>query len=270
MFNKYVVILFLFCFPIISHAGVSLSHYRIEFEPNQRLQHLYLFNPSEEAQTYRISFVDMEMKPDGRLEQSEGVTNSAKKYVRISPRQIKIAPNGNQTIKLLARNSHRLDVGELRSHLLLTEVPKETSNDINQALENSLSDDEVSVGLQMTTSLSIPVFVRKVPSINTQVSLDSYSFIKKDNQLSLSMQFNRYGNTSVYSDIDVYAGKGSEPIAMLRSMGFYYPLTQRTVNLNLDKWDGHSPLKLVVKRHETEQIFVSEDLSLVSALAAIH
>ncbi|MEZ9417434.1 hypothetical protein AB4189_25260, partial [Vibrio sp. 10N.286.49.E1] len=79
--------------------------------------------------------------------------------------------------------------------------------------------------------------------------------------LSLSMQFNRYGNTSVYSDIDVYADKDNEPIAMLRSMGFYYPLTQRTVNLNLDKWDGHSPLKLVVKRHETEQIFVSEDLS---------
>ncbi|CDT91565.1 hypothetical protein VCR29J2_910001 [Vibrio coralliirubri] len=57
---------------------------------------------------------------------------------------------------------------------------------------------------------------------------------------------------------------------MLRSMGFYYPLPQRMVNLNLDNWDGYSPLKLVVKRHGTEQVFVSEGLNLVSALAAIH
>ncbi|MDN3617563.1 molecular chaperone [Vibrio gallaecicus] len=251
------------------NASVSLSDYRIEFEPSQRLHHLYLFNSSDEAVTYRLNFVDMSMTEDGNLElvdEGDITKNSAAKMLRLSPRQIKIAANGSQTVKILARRVRQSDIGEFRSHLVLTEVPDKKSNDINTALNSDLvKNNEVGIGLKITTSMSIPVFVRLSSSADTVVALNQYTIRQEKQGYALKMQLDRFGDTSVYSDVDILAEASEEPIAKLRNMAFYYPMTERSITLKLNDWDGKTPLKVVFKRHKSDELFFEENLMWSSA-----
>ena len=243
-------------------ANVSLSDYRLVFEPRERLKQLYVFNNTNEDQTYRLSWVEMTMDQAGQ--QSEIVApqrplNSAAKMLRLSPRQISIPPGGSQTVKILARRPANPEFGEYRSHLKLQQLRQaQGAEDLTQALTGH--SDKVSVGMSVTAAIVIPVFMRQQPSTGTELSIEKLEMGTGDTGRVLAIDLGRSGHTSEYADIDVYAGTSEEPLAIARGVGIYFPNEMRHFSLPLSDWSGHEPLRVVLRRHKSEQVLVEQRL----------
>ncbi len=211
---------------------------RVVFEERIRSAEVTLINRSTENTTYRISFTEKRMTPEGSLEpvDKDQAWWSANKMIRFAPRQVVLQPGESQQIRLLLRKPADLKSGEYRSHLVFRALP-----DPSAGLDaESLSSNNREIGIKLTPvyGISIPIIVRQ-GDLKADVSITRAAYIPpaKHQPAAISLNFKRLGEASVYGDIQAtYHPEGpGKPliVAKAHGMAIYPDVDQRSLNLDL-------------------------------------
>ena len=246
LFVKYLSLAFsgaLILVSIKSAAQGDLLLYpkRIVFEGTKRSQTLNIANNGKDTARYLISVVQMKMKEDGSFEtisQPDSGQHFADKNFRFFPRNVVLAPNEAQSVKIQLVNTNELEPGEYRSHIYFrAEADKKPLGE----KETTTDTGAISVKVVAVFGISIPVIIR-VGESTTQVTLTNASIQwNKDLVPSLKVNFNRTGNMSVYGDIavDHISPEGKiTRIGIAKGMALYTPNAVRHFNLLLDNKTG--------------------------------
>lgn len=215
---------------------------RIVFSGRMRSAEVTLINRGTGPATYRISFENMRMTDEGRLEVIEEPAADAPfadKFLRYSPRQVVLGPGAEQTVRLLVRKPRDLAHGEYRSHLLFRAVPPPTTGDDIEALE----EGEIRINLIPIYGVSIPVIVRH-GELSASVTISDVALRPPRNGQGLPrlfMRLNRSGDASVYGDFKVsFTAAGGTPtdVGLVRGIAVYTPNQSRTFEFTLQPPEG--------------------------------
>ena len=212
---------------------------RVIFEGAMKSQELNIANIGTDTARYSISLIEIRMKRDGNFEvisTPDSGQNFADKYIRFFPRNVTLAPNESQVVKMQVSRSNAMQPGEYRSHIYFRAIPHEKSRE--QA--NAASDSSISISLVPVFGISIPVIIR-VGETAAQVSLTDISFeLARDSTPRLNLLFERKGNRSVYGDfmVNLISPQGKKvQVGLVKGIAVYTPNESRQVKIDLDK--GH-------------------------------
>lgn len=222
----------------ISFAQGDLMIYpkRILFDGAKRSQEINLANSGKDTARYILSVVQIKMTEEGGFEQittAEPGQNFADRYFRIFPRNVVLAPNEAQTVKVQLINTNDMAPGEYRSHLYIrAEEEKRPLGEKDEAQDPSA----ISVKLVAVFGISIPVIIRNGENTSS-VSLNGLEFHRpKDSLPYVKFGFERTGNMSVYGDVsvDYISPEGkSIRIGSAKGIAVYTPTPKRNFNLAL-------------------------------------
>jgi len=243
-FKRFIVIFSLLLtyaclFSASAHAqgNLLIMPRRVVFEGPKRTQELNLANTGKDTARYVVSVVEYRMKEDGNFEaisEPDPGQNFADKNFRFFPRNVVLAPNEAQVIKLQLTNTNELKPGEYRSHLYFRAVPNEKPLGEKDTVKNNTS---ITVKLVAVFGIAIPIIIRNGES-TTVTSLSELSFeAEEHNKPVLKMTLNRTGNMSVYGDIKVtYISPNGKitPVGIVNGVSVYTPNALRKFQLNLD------------------------------------
>lgn len=246
LFLKYLPLAFFGALILVSikstaQGDLLLYPKRIVFEGTKRSQTLNIANNGKDTARYFISVVQMKMKEDGSFEtisQPDSGQHFADKNFRFFPRNVVLAPNEAQSVKIQLVNTNDMLPGEYRSHFYFRAEPDKKPLGEKDPIKDSGS---ISVKVVAVFGISIPVIIR-VGEPTTEVNIANASFqLQKDSTPSIHVTFNRKGNMSVYGDIAVDhispEGKVTR-IGMAKGMALYTPNPVRYFNLLLDNKTG--------------------------------
>lgn len=211
---------------------------RVVFEGPKRSQELSLSNSGKDTARYVISIVQIRMRDDGSFEtisQPDSSQHFADKNFRFFPRNVVLAPNEAQTVKIQLAKVNELEPGEYRSHLYFrAELEKDPLGQEKATRDTSA----ISVRLVPVFGISIPIIIR-VGESTMDMSLSKISFqLQKDSTPTITMDINRSGNMSVYGDVsfDYISLQGKTTrVGLVKGLSVYTPNTRRHLRLSLDK-----------------------------------
>jgi hypothetical protein len=241
IYSPLIYVAFIATFLINSFNGAAqgdLMIYpkRILFEGSKRSQEINLANSGKDTARYMLSVVQIRMKEDGSFETitaPDPGQNFADKYFRIFPRNVVLAPNEAQTVKVQMINTSDMVPGEYRSHLYIRAEDEKKPLGEKEAPEDPKA---ISVKLVAIFGISIPVIIRTGENTSI-VSLSELSFHNpKDSTAYVQFNFNRQGNMSVYGNIyvDFIPAEGkSTRIGSAKGIAVYTPTAKRHFNLAL-------------------------------------
>ena len=222
--------------PVAAFAnGFLLAPTRLIFEGPGRSQELTIMNQSDKPQTYRLRVEDRRLKEDG---QYDLITDNADPTVaspmlRLSVRQISIPPRSSSTVRVLLRKPIGQAAGEVRSHLVVTELPV-----VNVAVPASEQNSEITVSITTIFGISIPVLVRTGETSARIATVTKTRVVRPDNpQLeSVVVRAEATGTRSMFLDVRLVSTRNrrATPIAQARSFALYAPLGPRILTLSLD------------------------------------
>ncbi len=221
-----------------AYADMLISPTRVLMDDANNNATLVLRNPSDGSRTYRLSWQDKRANEDGGYTMiTEGEDwPSAKDMVRLSPRQITVGPQENQTVRFSWRPPADLPSGEYRSHLLLEVIPE--ISEPTATLGNKAPEEGVGIQVFMQMSFSIPVVVRH----NTdapQVSIEDVKAVptKNEKHMGLELTFNRTGNASSYGKVLVEMQRNAdspvEQIGQYGELSIFQEVSQRKITIPL-------------------------------------
>ncbi|MFT4728828.1 MAG: fimbrial chaperone protein [Granulosicoccus sp.] len=204
-----------------AYADMLVSPTRVIMNDANRSATLILRNTSNGSRTYRLSWQDKRANENGSytIITEDEEWPSAKEMIRLSPRQITVGPNENQTVRFNWRPPADLPSGEYRSHLLLEVIPDISEPTATMGVQAPV--DEVGIQIFMQMSFSIPVVVRH----NTdapQVSIGDVKALPVNDgkHMGLELTFNRDGNASSFGRVLVEMQRNSEsPVEQIGEYG---------------------------------------------------
>jgi hypothetical protein len=226
---------------VMAQGDLMIFPKRAVFEGSRRSMELNLANNGKDTARYLVSIVQIRMKEDGGFEnitKPDSGQQFADKYIRFFPRNVVLAPNEAQTVKVQLTRTNELSPGEYRSHIYFRAEPDKKP----LGEENSLKDStSISVKLIPVYGISIPVIIR-VGESTANVNFSGISFVMVNDTLpTLKMTFNRSGNMSVYGDISVEyispEGKVTR-VGEVQGVAVYTPNLLRRAKINLKNLPG--------------------------------
>lgn len=222
-----------------AHAqDVNLFPLRVVFDDRGRGGEVTVFNRGDRSAVYRVELSDKRMMPDGRLVDFDAdhprPANwpSAAEMVRFSPRQVTLAPGQSQAIRIAVRRPANLPAGEYRSHLTVTAVPPA---DAGETIEQATGEGDNAIRIRITPiyGISIPIIVRAGDPLGT-AQLSNPRVVRGDQgRRFMEVDIQRQGSASVYGDLVVM--RGDRRIGLVRGVGVYPELSQRTARIPLDE-----------------------------------
>lgn len=253
----------------LAQGDLMIFPKRIEFNGGKKSQELNLANSGKDTARYVISVIQIRMKEDGAFEtitEPDPGQNFADKYFRIFPRNVVLAPNEAQTVKIQVINMGEMQPGEYRSHLYLrSEKEKKPLGEIE-----ATNDSSISVKIEAVFGISIPVIIRQGEN-NAVANLSEASFkMENDSIPTVHFAFNRSGDMSVYGDVSVdhisATGKVTR-VGTITGLAVYTPTTKRYVNIPLKKNAGidysTGKLKVVYSyKGSTDDGYTEESIAL--------
>ena len=230
---------------------------RVVFLDRERMKTVNVVNRGQTEATYRISFKNMGMNPEGGyhdITKPEAGERFADPFLRFSPRQVTLKPGQSQTVRLMLRRAANMELGEYRSHLVFTTVPPESTG---QSVETNDSN-ALSVQLIPVVSVSIPVLIQLGPT-DHQVKMRDVTLQRQDGKpKSIQLVLDRTGPVSSYGDLLVFAGSGAEAVIIgeLRGVPVLYPYASRRVSVSLTlppKTPTAGPFRVAYYQRQDEQ-----------------
>jgi hypothetical protein len=222
----------------LAQGDLLITPKRVVFDGPKRSEDINLANTGKDTATFVISMIQFRMTENGSFEPIQTPDPEqlfAEPYLRIFPRQVTLAPNESQTIKVQLRKAAEMKEGEYRSHLYFRAVPKEKPLGEKSSLGDSTT---IAVRLRPIYGISIPVIV-KVGTSDAQVLIDSLALQQTINtQPMAQLTFRRTGNMSVYGDIAVnHVSKDGKvtKVGIAKGFAVYTPNKIRNFVLPLDK-----------------------------------
>lgn len=254
---------------IMAQGDLVIFPKRVVFEEKNRIQQINLANTGKDTAVYNMSFVEFRMTELGNFEEitvPDLGQQFATPYLRVYPRQVTLAPNESQTVKVQLINSNKLQVGEYRSHLYFRAV--KTTKPLGQ--EESIDKAAgLSVKIEAVFGISIANIIRKGES-NTSITLSGLHYEnKKDLGAFLHFDINRIGNMSSYGDITVnYISpqNKSYEVGKIKGIGVYTPGTLRRNTIALQKpkdinFEG-GKFKVIYTENEDKAVLAEKELDL--------
>jgi len=222
-------------------ADILISPIRVHLDDDNKTASVILRNPSKGPRTYRLEWIEQRMSEDGiykQYKEGEVVQHSvASPYLRLSPRQVTVPANGNQSVRIQYRPSADMKPGEYRSHLFFRVMPE---------LSEPFSVTEMSGGegitlkLNMQLSMSIPVVVKhqvsELPEVKI-IAVDPVPATAPGQSAQLAVTLQRSGMAGSFGKVvvEMQAGPDApvELIGMAGNVSVYADAAQRRLVLNL-------------------------------------
>lgn len=239
-------------------AQLLITPLQVVMEGRDRSAQIVLINTSDTTNTYKIEWIQYTQidGPGGYIPTDEtlkGDTRYLKDFAVFTPRQITLDPGDKQTVRVAVRRPADLADGEYRSHLkfrILTSLKeRNTTFDGRQ-----LKDDEISLGVQVAASYTIPV-VYRVGAYDSTISIGQPSFETKGNgTLQIKIPLQREGLHGVISEAQVFhtpTGGDRTLIGALGNANLFSEIDQRFVNVSTQV-TGLTPgdLEIVITKTE--------------------
>tara|TARA_R110001583_G_C5654777_1_gene409108 strand:+ start:1114 stop:1947 length:834 start_codon:yes stop_codon:yes gene_type:complete len=233
--RSYSFLIIILC-GLLSHtcwADLLVSPTHLAFSERDRSKELILVNNGNEIRTYRLEWQQKKALPTGGYATLIGAQaneiNKASPMIRFSPKQVTLAPNERQVIRLGLRKPKNLADGEYRSHLLLKALPVKKKKDESQT--------GLGVNLKLRMSYSLPVLIKQ-GKIDVKVDAVSADFIydSKRQKGDVTVNFLRSGIHSSNGDITAYwtPKNGNQTrlmIARLNAYSIYPEIENSTIHL---------------------------------------
>ena len=214
---------------------------RVVFEGRTRAAEITLVNIGREPATYRVSLYHLRMLESGEMKEIEAPDEGAPwsdDLVRYAPRQVTLAPNVSQVVRLQLRLPASLPDGEFRSHLLFRAVPREDAMP-ERSIEKPAGDNAKGFSVRLTPiyGVSIPLIIRHGPTAAT-AALRNVSFqpARGGEPAFAACELARAGNQSVDGNLtvtDVPPTGAPRVVGMMNGVAVYTPLARRMLRIPL-------------------------------------
>jgi len=213
-------------------GDLLITPVRLQLDDRSRSGSLVVANLSPRALRYRINVVDMEMLADGTLRRLDhDAENSAKALLRISPREVALAPGASQTIRVLATPGS--DRGEFRSHLEFQPISRAGA----PVTTTAANGPGLQVNFDVKFVVTIPVIASFGP-VTTSAKLSNGSVHADRGRWTANLVINRTGTGTVRGDlVAVFHSMNGKALQVAKMTGLpvYYPTAARTITLPLSK-----------------------------------
>lgn len=225
-----------------AYANLLITPLQVVFSERERTAEVVLVNNSRDTNTYRLRWEQLEQVQDtgGYIAVSEEDRESRTDFEDFgvfTPRQITLAPNEKQTIRIAARRPKDLAEGEYKSHLKFAIVPDLT---VKAESDKEVADNEIGVGAKVYASYSIPV-VYRTGEYDAQFEIGSPKISRNPNtnKILLDIPIERTGKHGVIGLITVFFkpnGGEAVQIGTLGNASIFSEITKRdfTVVTSLD------------------------------------
>jgi len=214
---------------------------RVIFQGATRSMDLNLANIGRDTARYSVSFLQYRMTDDGKFEEITKPDSGqafADPYIRVFPRNVQLAPNESQIVKIQLSRTSLLQPGEYRSHIYFRSIPNQTALGETQAARR---DTGLTIKLTPIYGITIPIIIRS-GTPDTKLSISTATLeAKSDSTANFNVTLNRAGNMSVYGDITVnYISKDGKTtkVGYLQGVSVYTPNPVRRVPISLEKANG--------------------------------
>lgn len=161
--------------PGMASAQALVSPTRLLLSEAGQTANFILRNPSDGPRTYRLEWIEQTQGRHGVGNRvAEGSTPPhpvASPYLRVTPRQVTVDGNSNQTVRVSFRPDPAMAPGEYRSHLLFRVVPEVSTPVSSETISGE--DGKISMKVDMQMSISVPVVVRHQLNALPQASIVS-------------------------------------------------------------------------------------------------
>ncbi|MCB2049527.1 MAG: hypothetical protein KDE32_15070 [Novosphingobium sp.] len=224
-------------------GDINLYPKRIVLQDRQRIATLGLYNRAPAEGNYEIKLSDKMMMPDGKLVAVEDIEDEAYRarlksaidLLRWSPRKIALPPSEAQTVRIMARIPPELPPGEYRTHLSVTQVPAIAPGGFSiEAASGKARANSIGVTIVPRFGISIPVIVR-VGETTLQTELRNIAVTPLGGgHNAISLVIARSGSRSAFGDLKVTLAGSNKPIGVLKGIGVYPEIDQRSVTIPLD------------------------------------
>jgi P pilus assembly chaperone PapD len=216
-----------------AQGDLMVNPRRVVFEDPKRTETVTLFNSGKDTATYAISLINYRMLPDGRFQEvpADSVANPGDKLLKYFPRQITLAPQGSQAVRVQVSKPQDLAPGEYRSHLYFRAVEKTKAIDQTQADTSK----GIQVAMRPIFGISIPLIVRH-KSQPASAKITSLEFGKDSLGSYTIATIGRSGEQSLYGSLVLkYIGNdGAESqIGVVKGVSVYYPNATRQYTLRI-------------------------------------
>ena len=170
---------------------------------------------------------------------------SAKPYMVVTPRRIRVAQGAGQVIRLRASATSNLAPGEYRSHLTVTGIPPADTRLTAEQAANQ-KEGQFSFRTNSVLAISISVILRVGP-LDVRAAIEhpaiSFETVSPDGRAApvrtamLAFELVRLGTNSLFGDLEVRGSKkqGGEPIGAARGVGVYPEIDRRQVKIPLTR-----------------------------------
>ena len=215
-----------------AQAGLLISPLRAMLNERDRSTAITLINSGDSPRTYRVSWTEKRVTSTGQYialtEEEMKTFPIASPILRISPRQVTLAPNQRQTVKIAARRPKGLADGEYRSHLTFTVLPK----------KNTEAELEGATGIKLNVLLnySIPVIFRQ-GKLKHKSTIKAVELVNNKNtgMVNMKVKMLHAGKASTAGSIYAYwtpnGSKNETLVGTLNSVNFFPDVSERTFTL---------------------------------------
>jgi hypothetical protein len=203
-----------------------------------------VYNKTGNTGDYDIAIADMMMTREGRLVEPASVTaedatrarlKGAGEMVRWSPHRFTLPGNESQMVRIMARVSPDLPAGEYRTHFSAIAVPPgDEGLTIDEATNGRPSSSGIGVKITPRFGISIPVIIRVGDTTLTTGLTDLAVVTGPDGQRLIRLTITRSGTRSAFGDVTVTAPGAPKPVAVVKGVGVYTEVDQRTVTVPVD------------------------------------
>lgn len=212
-FLSLIATLFISLFCNLSFANMQIFPVRAHITPENNTTTLTLRNKEGVRNKYVINAVYFEQTGDGKLDiqdDEKKQDRSALKIIKFSPRTFSLDPDGEQVIRIMAKNDKRLEPGDYRVHMRFT---TEEAPENDQETQNK----NVAFKLKAKIAISIPVLYR-IESFEKKVDLKNFKLNTQNKSISFEL-IRTAKNYFPYGKVEVYVKKGDKKISITEVQG---------------------------------------------------
>ncbi len=218
-----------------AQADILIMPIRTVFTDHDRMKTLTVVNTSNKAATFRLSFFYQRQTADGGYADQGDKPLDPKydiaKMITFSPRQVNMAPNATQVIRLSLRRSAELPDGEYRAHLKLQRL---SGGDRQAPVKQP---NGITTQLTINVGFSVPIIVRR-GKYDGSASITEPKLLPPEGNHPPMMSFflDRQGKHSTLGKVDIFwTPKGGEEkhVGVLNDVNVFAETPRRAVMVGL-------------------------------------
>lgn len=215
----------------LSSQAVHLSTYRIYLDNDNRTQSFIVFNKNTASQECNLSLRHYDFDEQGNMQDYKTKAlpeNSAKNWIRFSPRKFTLTPANSQTVRFNMRRKAKAKAAEYRSYLVI---------DCGAVTDVTAKKEMISIKPKLIHN--VPIIVR-MGELNTNVKLTDFTVTNE----KINFFIERKGDRSVYGDIELIDKKTNTKISYQLNLSIYPETSRKSFSLGTK---GYNPEDLIVR-----------------------